>query len=294
MARTKNQSCIHICLDEKTYIVLRQKAAYKNISMSAYLKDLSLNVVMTTYEIGVHDLSDMNSKLDFLTFKASGYYRLVTARDRNQLEVRADDGDRMINLFKKLSEFMEECYEKLVVNRQSDMSRERELLSKAINSAPKSTYRKSDVWVSVPAIKDVILTVTQEEKEKIYTNAGCSQKSSRDISRYFRDLILSNRYIKIRRKTEDLNLMVERLYSALMYGKPFITMMKCQGYEYAVTGRELELLYTKVRWYEKEIWNIVENDRRAIYEEYDLKIHGRLEHRFERRRSRKEEASCQY
>ncbi len=167
MARTQNQSCIHLCLDEKAYIVLRQKAAYKNMSMNAFLKDLSLNVVMTTYEIGVHDLSEMNSRLDVLTFKASGYYRLIITRNRNQPKVDTDDGDRMIRLFKGLSDYLKECYENLVSNRQSDMTRERELVSQAINSAPKSTYRKTDLWVSVPAIKDVILIVTQEEKERI-------------------------------------------------------------------------------------------------------------------------------
>nr|WP_297704059.1 hypothetical protein [uncultured Butyrivibrio sp.] len=293
MPRTQSQLCIHICLDEKSYTILKQKAAFKDLSMNAYLKDLSLNVVMSTYEIAVHNLTEMNIRLDTLTFKASGYYHLVISRDRDHPEVGLDDGESMIKLFKELSAYLDKCYRKLVDIRESDIARERELISQAISKAPRSSYRKTDIEVSVPKPSDVLLTVTQEEKDRIILNIDSSQNSSRDVSGYFRNLILSSRYIKLTRKTDDLNLMAERLYSALRYAKPFITMMYFQGYECADQGRELEKLYKKVQQYEKEIWKIVENDRRSLFEEYDLKIHERTRSKAERRKTRKEKSLCQ-
>lgn len=293
MPRTESQLCIHICLDDKSYTVLKQKAAYKDQSMNAYLKELSLNTVMSTYEIAVHDLTEMNARLDTLTFKASGYYHLVISRDRDKPEVGLDDGDNMIRLFQGLSEYLEQYYKKLIEEREQENAIEREHLSQTVSNAQRSAYRKVDTDVVVPKKSDILLTVTQEEKDRIFLNIDSSQNSHKDVSGYYRNLILSSRYIKLSRKADDLNLMAERLYSALRYAKPFITMMFFQGYECADQGRELERLYKLAQQYEKEIWKIVENDRRALFEEFDIKIHERSKNKVERRKSRKEKPICQ-
>ena len=293
MPRTADQKCMYICLDRESYIMLKQKAAFKNMSMNAFLKDLAMRTVMPSHEIVIYDLTEMNHQLDILTFKASGYYNLITARDRDHPEVGLDDGDNMIRLFTGLSEYLEKSYKEFVLNRESKIQTEREKIKEILKTASRSSYRKTDFEVTVPTKSDIILTVTTEEKDIIYANINQSQGNQDNISGYFRNLIMSKQYVLLKRRYDDLHLMIERIYAATMFGGYFLSMMFHQGYECADQGRELEVLYKKVQQYEKEIWIIVENDRRSLYEEFDLKIHERPKNTLERRKSRKEKALWQ-
>ena len=100
MTRSQNTERIHLCLDEQSYKVLQAKAAYEKKAMNAYLIDLASRIIMASFTIRVHDLSEMLENLDKLTFKASGYYNRVVERGSEVPSLETEDSAKMLSLFK--------------------------------------------------------------------------------------------------------------------------------------------------------------------------------------------------
>ena len=277
--------------------MLRQKASYSKQSMSSYLKHLAMDVRMSPYNIVVHDLTKMVDQIDNITFKASGYYYLVAERDDRYPEVGLDDGENMIGLFQRLSNYMEEYYKDFTNNRKEQLLKEEKSIGKAITSATRSCYRDQSIEANKPGTYNVEILMSSAEKEQMLKNISESGMPQGDLSSYFRNLIISKRYIFLIRETEDLFKMGMKIYAGTDYCQRFLTMMYHQGFECADQAKELEVLYNKVLHYENEIWNMVENDRLMIFEKYDAKIHepvpATTEHRFKKSRRRKEKGVWQ-
>ena len=288
---------VHLSLDERTHTILRQKASHSNLSMNMYLKKLALSTTMVTYNIIVHDLTKMIDSIDNITFKASGYYYLVAERDDRYPEVGLDDGENMINLFQRLSEFLESYYNDFIGKRKELLTEEEMNIAKAINSAKRSSYRDMTIAKTESDNYHLNFRLSPEEKEQVLKNISNSGMPQGDMSSYFRNLIISKRYIFLTRETEDLFRMGMKIYAGTDYCQRFLTMMYHQGFECADQAKELEVLYNKVLHYENEIWNMVENDRLMIFEKYDAKIHepvpATTEHRFKKSRRRKEKGVWQ-
>lgn len=297
MPRTENTKRQLIHLDEYSYNMLRQKASYSRQSMSSYLKSLALEADIISYNILVHDLTKMIDSIDNITFKASGYYYLVAERDDRYPEVGLDDGENMIKLFQKLSDFLENYYKDFTGKRKELLTEEEMNIAKAINSAKRSSYRDLTIKVNNPSSFTAEILMIAEEKEQMLKNISESGMPQSDLSSYFRNLIISKRYIFLTRETEDLFRMGMKIYAGTDYCQRFLTMMYHQGFECADQAKELEVLYNKVLHYENEIWNMVENDRLMIFEKYDAKIHEpvptAMEHKFKKSRRRKEKGAWQ-
>ena len=264
MPRTKEAKRLHICLDLESYTILKQKAAYKNVSMNEYFKNLALNISMQTIEIGIHDISKMLAELESLTFKASGYYNTIIFRNRDNPEVGLDEGESMIRLFDTLANYMEKSYRTLSDNRKADIEEENKRFQSVIGTVPKSTYRNRNIPIEDLHYYDIDLQLTSDEKEAILSNINGTIYQN-DISACFRAMIMSKYYITLITKTDDLNKMADIIYSAARYAKAFMTMMLHQGYECAEQAKRLAKSYETVRFCQHEIWNIIENDRRAFY-----------------------------
>ena len=265
MPRTKDAKRLHICLNMESYIILKQKAAYKNISMNEYLKTLALSTKMQTFEIEVHNISQMLAELENLTFKASGYYNTIIFRNRDNPEVGLEEGESMIRLFDTLARYMEKSYTYLSDNRKADIEEENRRFQNIICTVPKSTYRNRNIPIEDVNYYDIDLLLTADEKETILNNMRGTIYQN-DISACFRGLIMSKYYITLITRTDDLNKMTDIIYSAARYAKAFMTMMLHQGYECAEQAKRLAKSYEAVRFYQHEIWNIVENDRRVFYQ----------------------------
>ena len=249
----------------ESYTILKQKSAYKKVSMNEYLKDLALNTPMQTFEIGIHDIDQMLTELESLTFKASGYYNTIIFRNRDNPEVGLDEGESMIRLFDALAKYMEKRYKYLSDNRKADIEEENRRFQNILGTVPKSTYRNRNISIEDVNYYDIDLLLTADEKEAILNNINRTIYQN-DISACFRAMIMSKYYITLLTRTEDLNKMTDIIYSAARYAQAFMTMMLHQGYECAEQAKRLAKSYETVRFYQHEIWNIIENDRRAFYQ----------------------------
>ena len=284
---------LHLTLDQKSFTMLKQKSSYSKKSMSEYLLDLALNVQVVSYNIVIHDLTKMISDIDEMTFKASGYYSLVSQRDTLHPEVTLDDGDNMIRLFAKLSEYMDTSYKEMSVQRQERNTTEEQNLIMAVKTAKRSCYRDMEVIVPPQKVYDVKVMMTVTEKDALIKMLENREVFQADVSAYFRNLILSKRYIVLSQETTDLDKMISNIYAATKYCKIFLNMMHRQGYECEDQAKELEPLYQQVVYYEKEIYNVVANDRLLLYEKYDAKIHEDNKQIGDRRKRRKERGQWQ-
>ena len=276
MARSQNTERIHLCLDEQSYKILLAKAAYQNKSMNAYLIDLASNVIMAPVTIKVHDLNEMLTELDKLTYKASGYYNLVVSRGENIPVLKAEDASKMATLFANLSAYLESFYNELIQKQETAMAVESEYLEQIIAVSEKSCKMKSNVQSMPISTYDVELVMTPEKKEIMLKNIEKSRTGqTEDLSGYFKKLILSKYYLDLFMETNDLEAMTEYIYSAKRYGRAFISLLSRQDIsdtQIEQSNSILEESYRKVLCYQKEIWNTVENDRKTLYYEYMKKI----------------------
>lgn len=276
MTRSQNIERIHLCLDEQSYKVLQAKAAYERKAMNAYLIDLASRIIMASFTIRVHDLSEMLENLDKLTFKASGYYNRVVERGSDFLSLEPDDAAKMLSLFKNLSSYLANFHEELLKNRDTDIVRESEYIEQVISEAEKSRRMHPDVITELPSRYDVELVMTPEKKEKLLKNIEKSKVfRGEDLSEYFKTLIMSKYFIDLYVETDDLTCMSEFVYSAKRYCKAFLTIMKHQernGLEGMPDYQELMEAYDMVLYHQKEIWKIIENDRKMLYQKYMNKI----------------------
>ncbi len=273
MPRGKETQRLHICLDKQTMTVLKQKAAYKNVSMNEYLKGLINQVQVKNFEIEIHNLDDIIYQLDNITFKASGYYNAVIIKNLDNPNVGTDVGNDMVKLFASLAECLEVYYTDLVNNRKAHVEEDRKHFDELLTSAARGSYRNKDITIEDSARYDIDFLMTQEEKKSLKTYlASPACPFPNDYSSYFRFLIMAKYYIHLTTKTDDLNRMTDIIYSATKYANRFMAMMIHQGNESAEQAKELKTYYDKVRSCQNEIWNIVENDRRSFYQKHITKV----------------------
>ncbi len=262
MDKKTEKTRLHVCLDKQTYTILKQKAAYKKMSIKRFLKVLATEKVILKYEIAVYEMEGFNEGLNRLICEIGSYYDRMVARSRGHQEEANMEHEKGIQLYENLSAYMMDFYKKLADSRENAIKEEAERIEDAISKVQKSSYRDLTAHIASPKNYDVDMVLTLEERERIAQNMELAGK--KEISLYMRKLILAKYYISLSWKMQDLNLMVESIYQGSKYAMAIIRL----GGESESEIFRLKELSLKAEQIQEAIWIIVENDRKHLYRKY--------------------------
>jgi hypothetical protein len=271
MEELKELHRISISLDKESYKVLKQKSSYKGISMNTFLKKLATDVNITTHTIGVHDLSKTIEDLDMITCKAWSYYDQVVRKNESLTRIDKEKCDDMICLFYQLRDYLTGYCQKFVDDRSKKVNSEAEKIQKRIDESIRSSYRDQSIGYEDRKKYNMIVRMTPYEFERLKKNMETAALFGNNVSGYFRNLIMSKYYIELNFENKDIHTFVEVLYAATRYGKNIISLLYNQGE--TEKAQELESLYNEVQHNERELFDMVHNDRIMLYKHFYRKIH---------------------
>ena len=268
------------------YLVLRQRSQKAGLSMNQYIINSISEFTFKDYEIRTHNLEAMIEEMDTLVQRAPGYYLTMVRQER----ISEDLGKHILNLYQRISDKVSSYYSELLKDRNSDCDKEELQLQETVDSAQKNY--PADKSVTTDREKNGFLKIwlpPDIHKKLIYDMEKAGYNTD-EVTRYLTDMIMSKRLINLSYYIEDIRTLDQIIYKATKPCPTFLRVLASQGKDFEEMLSGLSEMNVNIQTIQKDIWHIVMNDRKKLFQKYQKKIRQSVpkKGKNERRRSYRE------
>lgn len=270
-------------LNLETYLLLKQRAGRLGISMSQYVIDAISKYTFRNYEIATHNLVPITEDMDALVQRASGYYLTMI----RQGKISEDLCKHILSSYQRIDETISSYYKSLFLSRDKAVKEEEQKLTDIIASSQKNT--PPDKSISADREKNGFLKIwlPPEVHEKLIHDMEVAGYKAEEKTRYISDIVNAKRFIFLTYYIEDIRYLNQIIYKATKPYPSFVRVLSMQGEPFKDALTVMQDRCAHIQEIQKEIWHIVMNDRKGLYQKSLKKIKQSNPKRkgYERRRS---------